>query len=151
MVLRHLYNYKFPYSQTINWALEADTISIGDSLYLSELTTALATSGLEVVYEYSEDWSNYVTFNDSTGLITAIAEGTITITAKQTGNHIYQEAEQLYATLTIVEDGADDDDISTALDNINAFEDKTIKAIINGQIVIIRGEQMYDLQGRIIR
>ena len=138
-------------AQTINWALEADTISIGDSLYLSELTTALATSGLEVVYEYSEDWSSYVTFNDSTGLITAIAEGTITITAKQTGNHIYQEAEQLYATLTIVEDGADDDDISTALDNINAFEDKTIKAIINGQIVIIRGEQMYDLQGRVIR
>ena len=40
---------------------------------------------------------------------------------------------------------------ATGFDNIVAPEGQTIKAIVNGQLVIIRGGEMYNVQGQVIR
>jgi acyl-CoA synthetase (AMP-forming)/AMP-acid ligase II len=62
--------------QTIEWAYVGKTIEIGDSINLfTDITTAVATSGLEVAYEYSADWANYVNFDEITGAIVEIEPG----------------------------------------------------------------------------
>ena len=135
--------------QSIEWGFENETIEIGDSLNLyTDICTAISTSGLEVVYSYSEDWAEYVTFDDITGTVVAVAEGVIVITAKQEGNHIYAAAEEVYATLTIV---LEEDGTSTGVEDIDVANNRAVKQIINGQIYIIRGGHTYDIQGRIVR
>ena len=132
--------------QTIEWAYVGKTIEIGDSINLfTDITTAVATSGLEVAYEYSADWANYVTFDEITGAIVAVAEGVIYITAYQDGDHIYAPAEDVVAMLTVVAEG-----MATGMEN-TLMQNVVTKQIINGQLVIIRNGQTYDIQGRVIR
>ena len=140
-----------PLAQTIEWNLEDTVVKVGDVLILSELCNAVATSGLTVMYSYSEDWQNYVTYNDVTDEVTAIAEGVIIMTANQdgldtNGFYNYLPAEPVSRKLIITLDG-----VSTGVDNVQNQSVRTYKQIINGQIVIIRGGQMYDLQGRIMK
>ena len=140
-----------PLAQTIEWNLEDTVVKVGDVLILSELCNAVATSGLAVMYSYSEDWQNYVTYNDITDEVTAIAEGVIFMTANQdgldtNGFYNYLPAEPVSRKLIITLDG-----VSTGVDNVQNQSVHTYKQIINGQIVIIRGGQMYDLQGRIMK
>ena len=140
-----------PIAQTIEWNAKDTTIKVSEVIYLSELCDAVATSGLAIQYIYSEDWANFVTYNEVTDEVTGIKEGVIIITATQDGmDNGYQNylvAEPVSRKLTIVAEGG----TSTNVDNIQSGNLSTYKKIINGQIVIIRGEQMYDLQGRIIR
>ena len=132
--------------QTIEWAYVGKTIEIGDSINLfTDITTAVATSGLEVAYEYSADWANYVTFDEITGTIVAIAEGVIYITAYQDGDHIYAPAEDVVAMLTVVAEG-----MATGMENTQV-QNVVTKQIINGQLFIIRDGKTYDLQGRMVR
>ena len=132
--------------QTIEWAYVGKTIEIGDSINLfTDITTAVASSGLEVAYEYSADWANYVTFDEITGAIVAVAEGIVYITAYQDGDHIYAPAEDVVAMLTIVAEG-----MATGMEN-TPMQNVVTKQIINGQLVIIRNGQTYDIQGRVIR
>jgi hypothetical protein len=132
--------------QTIEWAYVGKTIEIGDSINLfTDITTAVATSGLEVAYEYSADWANYVTFDEITGAIVAVAEGVIYITAYQDGDHIYAPAEDVVAMLTVVAEGT-----ATGMENTQV-QNVVTKQIVNGQLVIIRNGQTYDIQGRVIR
>ena len=140
-----------PIAQTIEWNAKDTTIKVSEVIYLSELCDAVATSGLAIQYIYSEDWANFVTYNEVTDEVTGIKEGVIIITATQDGmDNGYQNylvAEPVSRKLTIVAEGG----TSTNVDNIQSGNLSTYKKIINGQIVIIRGEQMYDLQGRVIR
>jgi hypothetical protein len=140
-----------PIAQTIEWNAKDTTIKVSEVIYLSELCDAVATSGLAIQYIYSEDWANFVTYNEVTDEVTGIKEGVIIITATQDGmDNGYQNylvAEPVSRKLTIVAEGG----TSTNVDNIQSGNISTYKKIINGQIVIIRGEQMYDLQGRAIR
>ena len=140
-----------PIAQTIEWNAKDTTITVSEVIYLSELCDAVATSGLAIQYIYSEDWANFVTYNEVTDEVTGIKEGVIIITATQDGmDNGYQNylvAEPVSRKLTIVAEGG----TSTNVDNIQSGNLSTYKKIINGQIVIIRGEQMYDLQGRAIR
>ena len=140
-----------PIAQTIEWNAKDTTIKVSEVIYLSELCDAVATSGLAIQYTYSEDWANFVTYNEVTDEVTGIKEGVIIITATQDGmDNGYQNylvAEPVSRKLTIVAEGG----TSTNVDNIQSGNLSTYKKIINGQIVIIRGEQMYDIQGRVIR
>jgi hypothetical protein len=140
-----------PIAQTIEWNAKDTTIKVSEVIYLSELCDAVATSGLAIQYIYSEDWANFVTYNEVTDEVTGIKEGVIIITATQDGmDNGYQNylvAEPVSRKLTIVAEGG----TSTNVDNIQSGNLSTYKKIINGQIVIIRGEQMYDLQGRVMR
>ena len=140
-----------PIAQTIEWNAKDTTITVSEVIYLSELCDAVATSGLAIQYIYSEDWANFVTYNEVTDEVTGIKEGVIIITATQDGmDNGYQNylvAEPVSRKLTIVAEGG----TSTNVDNIQSGNLSTYKKIINGQIVIIRGEQMYDIQGRVIR
>ena len=140
-----------PIAQTIEWNAKDTTIKVSEVIYLSELCDAVATSGLAIQYIYSEDWANFVTYNEVTDEVTGIKEGVIIITATQDGmDNGYQNylvAEPVSRKLTIVAEGG----TSTNVDNIQSGNLSTYKKIINGQIVIIRGEQMYDIQGRVIR
>ena len=132
--------------QSIEWAFVSKTIEIGDSINLyTDINTAVATSGLEVAYEYSTDWANYVTFDEITGTIVAIAEGVIYITAYQDGDHIYAPAEDVVAMLTVVAEGT-----ATGMEN-TPMQNVVTKQIVNGQLVIIRNGQTYDIQGRMVR
>ena len=132
--------------QSIEWAFVSKTIEIGDSINLyTDINTAVATSGLEVAYEYSTDWANYVTFDEITGTIVAIAEGVIYITAYQDGDHIYAPAEDVVAMLTVVAEG-----MATGMENTQV-QNVVTKQIINGQLFIIRDGKTYDLQGRMVR
>ena len=140
-----------PIAQTIEWNAKDTTIKVSEVIYLSELCDAVATSGLAIQYIYSEDWANFVTYNEVTDEVTGIKEGVIIISATQDGmDNGYQNylvAEPVSRKLTIVAEGG----TSTNVDNIQSGNLSTYKKIINGQIVIIRGEQMYDIQGRVIR
>ena len=132
--------------QAIEWNLVNLILEVGDSVNLyTDINTAVATSGLEVAYDYGTDWANYVAFDDLTGTIVAVAEGVIYMTAYQDGNHIYAPAEDVMATLTVVAKGT-----ATGVEN-TPVQTTAIKQIINGQLVIIHNGQTYDIQGRVIR
>jgi hypothetical protein len=74
-----------PIAQTIEWNAKDTTITVSEVIYLSELCDAVATSGLAIQYIYSEDWANFVTYNEVTDEVTGIKEGVIIITATQDG------------------------------------------------------------------
>ena len=77
--------------QTITW--EPETTVLSDAT----IATAEASSGLEVTYAF--DPENILTYED--GALTILNEGTVTVTASQEGNEIYEPAEPVVRTITI--------------------------------------------------
>ena len=129
-------------TQEIVWVLDTLVMTVGDTLELA----ALATSGLEV--SYLTDVDSVVMIE--AGKMVAIAPGEVVVTATQEGDAMYEAAEVVAYTITVV--AADDedengDDVSTGFENIFEEQVNTHKVIKNGCIYIIRGEEVYSILG----
>ena len=81
------------YDQTLTWIQELSECVATDHLLLNAFTS----SGLDVIYETSDESIAYVEGNE---LIIACA-GEVTITATQPGNYKFNSAESISKTLTI--------------------------------------------------
>ena len=130
--------------QTITWELEVPVIvPIGQSLPLN----AVASSGLPITYILDNDLIASI----EEGVFTALEIGQVNITATQDGTYVdefgdeyanFLPAESVSYLITIVES-----DINTDCQNIQTNTPKAIKRIINGQLVIIKGQNTYNAQG----
>ncbi|MGN0235260.1 MAG: hypothetical protein ACI4BD_02950 [Paludibacteraceae bacterium] len=123
--------------QEIIWDFQTSIISVGDQLVLD----ATATSGYAVIYEL--DPTDIATLEGNT--LTAIATGTLIITAQQDGvdedgNQNYYAAAPVSFTITIAKSSTDNGLIIT--------EVRARKAVRNGEVVIIRGEEIYNMRGQ---
>jgi len=88
------------YDQTISWNNNITDLSLiaGQTL---NTNTAHASSDLPVVYSSSN--SDVLDVDSSTGLLTAVSEGTATITVSQAGNYKYNAATSITRDFTIAE------------------------------------------------
>ena len=130
--------------QTITWELEVPVIvPIGQSLPLN----AVASSGLPITYILDNDLIASI----EEGVFTALEIGQVNLTATQDGTYVdefgdeyanFLPAESVSYLITIVES-----DINTSIENTHSNQQLTYKRIINGQVVIIRGEQMFNTLG----
>jgi len=130
--------------QTITWELEVPVIvPIGQSLPLN----AVASSGLPITYILDNDLIASI----EEGVFTALEIGQVNLTATQDGTYVdefgdeyanFLPAESVSYLITIVES-----DINTDCQNIQTNTPKAIKRIINGQLVIIKGQNTYNAQG----
>ena len=130
--------------QTITWELEVPVIvPIGQSLSLN----AVASSGLPITYILDNDLIASI----EEGVFTALEIGQVNLTATQDGTYVdefgdeyanFLPAESVSYLITIVES-----DINTDCQNIQTNTPKAIKRIINGQLVIIKGQNTYNAQG----
>lgn len=77
--------------QVITWEPETPILSSG------AITPATASSGLPVAYTF--DPENILAFEN--GAFTILSEGTVTVTASQTGNTVYNAAESLTRIITV--------------------------------------------------
>ena len=80
------------YDQSIIWE-PAETYNYGEAI-----PVATATSGLEVIYEISDE--SVLKFEN--GAFVTLHGGEVTVTAKQAGNYKYNAAEDVTKTITIV-------------------------------------------------
>ena len=80
------------YDQTINWDAAA-SYNYGEAI-----PVAVATSGLDVVYEISD--ASVLKFEN--GAFVALHGGDVTVTVKQAGNYKYNAAADVVKTITIV-------------------------------------------------
>ena len=114
----------------------ANTITGGGykATFKAVITTGGKTDGSKEFYIGANDGYLYNAVVDKLGL-RAIIELTTT-----TG-----EAVKVRARVVTREN------TTTGFENITAPEGQTIKAIVNGQLVIIRGGEMYNVQGQVIR
>ncbi|MGM9826300.1 MAG: hypothetical protein ACI3Z8_07690 [Paludibacteraceae bacterium] len=124
-------------AQEIVWDFHTTIISVGDELVLD----ATATSGYAVTYDL--DPTDIATLDGNT--LTAVAAGTLTITAQQDGvdedgNQNYHAAEPVSFTITIAE--------SSTGNGLVITEVRAQKVIRNGEVVILRGEEVYNLRGQ---
>ena len=123
--------------QEIVWDSKTTIISVGDTLHLE----ATATSGYAVTYDL--DPTDIATLDGNK--LTAIAAGTLTITANQDGvdeegNQNYYAATPISFTITIA---------STSTGNgLVITEVRAQKVVHNGEVVIIRGEEVYNMRGQ---
>ena len=130
--------------QTITWELEVPVIvPMGQSLPLN----AVASSGLPITYILDNDLIASI----EEGVFTALEIGQVNLTATQDGTYVdefgdeyanFLPAESVSYLITIVES-----DINTDCQNIQTNTPKAIKRIINGQLVIIKGQKTYNAQG----
>ena len=130
--------------QTITWELEVPVIvPMGQSLPLN----AVASSGLPITYILDNDLIASI----EEGVFTALEIGQVNLTATQDGTYVdefgdeyanFLPAESVSYLITIVES-----DINTSIENTHSNQQVTYKRIINGQVVIIRGEQMFNTLG----
>ena len=130
--------------QTITWELEVPVIvPMGQSLPLN----AVASSGLPITYILDNDLIASI----EEGVFTALEIGQVNLTATQDGTYVdefgdeyanFLPAESVSYLITIVES-----DINTDCQNIQTNTPKAIKRIINGQLVIIKGQNTYNAQG----
>lgn len=123
--------------QEIVWNFTTPIISVGDTLVFD----ATATSGYAVIYEME---SNGYAMLDGNKL-TAVAAGTVVITAQQDGidedgYQNYHAAEPVSFTITIANSSTDNGLVIT--------EVRARKVVRNGEVVIIRGEEVYNLRGQ---
>ena len=81
------------YDQTLTWAQDLGEYSVNDKVTLNAYTT----SGLDVVYETSDDRIAYVEGNT----VQIVCAGVVTITATQPGNYKYNAANTVAKTLTV--------------------------------------------------
>ena len=131
-------------SQTITWELEVPVIvPMGQSLPLN----AVASSGLPITYILDNDLIASI----EEGVFTALEIGQVNLTATQDGTYVdefgdeyanFLPAESVSYLITIVES-----EIHTDCQNIQTNTPKAIKRIINGQLVIIKGQNTYNAQG----
>ena len=124
-------------TQEIVWDFKTSIISVGDTLRLE----ATATSGYAVTYDL--DPTDIAMLDGNT--LTAVAAGTLTITAQQDGvdedgNHNYYAAAPVSYTITIAE--------SSTGNGLVITEVRAKKVVRNGEVVIIRGEEVYNLRGQ---
>ena len=136
-----------PAAQIIEWDLTNVVMKVGETLQL----TATATSGLEVAYEL--DNNAYAEINGN--VLVALQVGTVVVTASQNGVYVddfgdeyanYLAADPVAITITVVPNG-----VPTSVEDIPSASIKARKIIRNGQMFIIRGEQIYDALGNLIR
>lgn len=123
--------------QEIVWDFKTTIISVGDTLHLE----ATATSGYAVTYDL--DPTDVATLDGNT--LTAVAAGTLTITAQQDGmdedgNQNYHAAAPVSFTITIAD--------SSTGNGLVITEVRAKKVVRNGEVVIIRGEEVYNLRGQ---
>ena len=127
-------------TQEIVWAMDTLVMTVGDTLELG----AVATSGLEV--SYLTDVDSIVMIE--AGKMVAIAPGEVVVTAVQEGDALYEAAQVVEQTITVVAaEDDEDDDVTTGLVDVMDEQVKASKVVKNGRIYIIRGEQMYDMLG----
>ena len=124
-------------TQEIVWDFKTSIISVGDTLRLE----ATATSGYAVTYDL--DPTDIAMLDGNT--LTAVAAGTLTITAQQDGvdeegNQNYYAAAPVSFTITIAE--------SSTGNGLVITEVRAKKVVRNGEVVIIRGEEVYNLRGQ---
>ena len=124
-------------TQEIVWDFKTSIISVGDTLRLE----ARATSGYAVTYDL--DPTDVATLDGNT--LTAVAAGTLTITAQQDGvdeegNQNYYAAAPVSYKITIAE--------SSTGNGLVITEVRARKVVRNGEVVIIRGENVYNLRGQ---
>lgn len=123
--------------QAIVWDFTTTIISVSDELVLD----ATATSGYAVIYELEP--TDIATLDGNT--LTAVAVGTLTITAQQYGMDEqgypkYKPAVPVSFTITIAS--------SSTGNGLVITEVRTRKAVRNGEVVLIRGEEVYNLRGQ---
>ncbi len=123
--------------QEIVWNFTQNFISVGDTLVFD----ATATSGYAVTYEMEP--TGYAMLDGNT--LIAVAAGTLTITAQQDGidedgNQNYHAAESVSFTITIANSSTDNGLVIT--------EVRARKVVRNGEVVIIRGEEAYNMRGQ---
>ena len=132
-----------PAEQTITWELNVPVVMLlGQTMPL----TATASSDLQV--SYMLDKEGVVSIEDE--VMTALAVGTVTVTATQDGmdedgfqNFIPAEPVSYFVQVLA-------EDIELGVDNIST-NGNARKIIRNGQMYIIRGEQIFDALGNLIR
>lgn len=108
-------------AQTITYTQPANMVVGGTSTS----ATATATSGLAVTYSSAD--TSICTVNSSTGEITAVSEGTCTLTASQIGNDSYYEATAVSVSFTITA-------VAPTATTVAASSTSTTTATINGTI-----------------
>ena len=81
------------YDQTLTWAQDLGEHSANDQVTLNAYTT----SGLDVIYETSNDQVAYVEGN----IVKIVCAGEVTLTATQPGNYKYNAANTVAKTLTV--------------------------------------------------
>lgn len=123
--------------QEIIWNFTTTIISVGDTLILD----ATATSGYTVTYDLEP--TDIASLEGNT--LTAVAAGTLTITAQQDGvdedgNPNYYAAAPVSFTITISE--------SSTGNGLVITEVRASKVVRNGEVVIIRGEEVYNMRGQ---
>ena len=107
--------------QTILWAQELTELEISKDLQLA----ATATSELEVVFESSDPEIAYI---GEGNVLYALAEGEVTITAKQAGNDNYEAAEPIEKKLAITK---------LAQEIVWGIEGDTIKIAVNAEHLLM--------------
>ncbi len=124
-------------AQEIVWNFTQNFISVGDILEFD----ATATSGYAVIYEMEP--TGYAMLDGNK--LTAVAAGTVVITAQQDGidedgNQNYYAAEPVSFTITIANSSTDNSLVIT--------EVRASKVVRNGEVVIIRGDEVYNMRGQ---
>ncbi len=124
-------------TQEIVWDFKTSIISVGDTLRLE----ATATSGYAVTYDL--DPTNIAMLDGNT--LTAVAAGTLTITAQQDGvdeegNQNYYAAAPVSYKITIAE--------SSTGNGLVITEVRARKVVRNGEVLIIRGAEVYNMRGQ---
>ena len=124
-------------AQEIVWVTEVDTLLVGEYKEI-ELS---ATSGLYVTLESSD--SEIVEVLDHT--LHGLTEGEVTIVAKQEGDNNYIAAEQVSKAVVVRPEIPED---ATALDDTQGTAVQSVKVFRNGAIYVLRGNQLYTVQGQ---
>lgn len=128
--------------QEIIWNFDKTILTVGESIVLD----ATATSGYSVTYELSP--TDIASLDMATNTLTGLAEGTLTITAYQDGvdedgYQNYLAAEPVSFTITISTGTTTTTD--AAYDQSRTS--KVRKVLRNGQIYLLRGDEIFTLQG----
>ncbi len=128
--------------QEIIWNFDKTILTVGESIVLD----ATATSGYSVTYELSP--TDIASLDTATNTLTGLAEGSLTITAYQDGvdedgYQNYLAAEPVSFTITI--------STGTTTTTDAAYDpsrtSKVRKVLRNGQIYLLRGDELFTLQG----
>ena len=128
-----------PAQQEIVWNFETTILEIGQTIVLE----ASATSGYTVSYELSP--TDIAALDGNT--LTALSVGTLIITAQQDGIdedgfQNYLPAEPVSFTVTIANSGT-----STQMLQTDTLKSGAHKVLRNGVIYILRGDEIFTLQG----
>lgn len=128
-----------PAQQEIVWNFETTILEIGQTIVLE----ASATSGYTVSYELSP--TDIAALDGNT--LTALSVGTLIITAQQDGIDEdgfpnYLPAEPVSFTVTIANSGT-----STQMLQTDTLKSGAHKVLRNGMIYILRGDELFTLQG----